>query len=72
MGQGEAVIVELEQTLAFVDLCAHACMPEEDGVGSGAEGGSEKHHQGDGPTLSHGPVSMGKAKRAVCNGGLAV
>ena len=33
---------------------------------------STQHHQGDGPTSSLGPVSMGKEKRAVCSGGLVV
>ena len=33
---------------------------------------SAQHHQGDGPTLSLGPVSMGNEQRAVCSGGLVV
>ena len=33
---------------------------------------STQHHQGDGPTSSLGPVSMGKGQRAVCSGGLVV
>ena len=31
-----------------------------------------QHHQGDEPTSSFRPVSMGKAQRAVCSGGLVV
>ena len=33
---------------------------------------SAQHNQGDGPTSSFRPVSMGKEQRAVCSGGLVI
>ena len=41
-------------------------------VGSEALASSTQHHQGDGPTSLHGPVSTSTAQRAMCSGGLVI
>ena len=54
----------------YIQMCIDMCVVSSEEKNGAAS--SVQHHRGDGPTSSHGHVSMGKGQGAVCSGGLVV